>query len=135
MHIYQTKIKLHETDAAGVLFFTNQLKLIHDAYEALFESIGFGLAEIISEKDFFVPIVHSESDHKAPLTVGNVVEIQTIVERVGKTSFTLAYSLLNHAQEVVGTAKTVHVAVDKQTRKKIPLPADLHVKLKDLLPN
>lgn len=132
MHIYQTKIKLHETDAAGILFFTNQLKLVHDAYEALFEHIGFGLAEIIREKDYFIPIVHSEADYKSPLAVGDLVEIQTEVANVGKTSFTLSYKLLNTMQEIVGTAQTVHVAVDKATRKKLPLPPDLQAKLKDL---
>jgi len=133
MYRYQTKIKLHETDAAGVLFFTNQLKMAHDAYESLLESIGFGFTELVRGKDFFLPIVHSESDYKSPLSVGDPVEIQATVANIGKTSFTLTYKLFDATQTIVGTARTVHVAVDKKTRQKIPLPADLHAKLEGLL--
>ena len=132
MHVYQTKIKLHETDAAGVLFFTNQLKMVHDAYESLLEHIGFSFTKLIREKGFFIPIIHSESDYKAPLSVGDPIEIQTTVANIGKTSFTLAYTLLDATQTTVGTAQTVHVSVDKTTRKKILLPADLRVKLDEL---
>jgi len=133
MYTYQTKIKLHETDAAGLLFFSNQFKIIHDAYEALLESIGFGFAELIREKDFFLPIVHSESDFKSPLFVGDLIEIHVMVAKVGKTSFILNYELLDASQKTVGTSQTVHVAIDKASRKKIPLPAELRAKLEDIL--
>jgi len=133
MHTYQTKIKLHETDAAGLLFFSNQFKIIHDAYEALLESIGFGFAELIREKEFFLPIVHCESDFKSPLFVGDLIEIHVEVTKVGKTSFVLNFCLLDASQKTVGTAQTVHVSIDKSSRKKIPLPTELRSKLEDLL--
>ncbi len=132
MHTYQTKIKLHETDAAGVIFFANQFKIIHDAYESLLETIGFGFAELIRDKDFFLPIVHAESDYKAPLFVGDVIEVQVKVGRVGQTSFTLNYALLNAKRETVGTGRTVHVAVDKKTRQKIPIRQDMRRKIEEI---
>lgn len=135
MHIYQTKIKLHETDAAGVLFFSNQFKILHDAYESLLERVGFGFAEIISRQDFFLPIVHAESDYKVPLFVGDTIEVGVVVEKIGQTSFTLNYSLVNARQECVGTGQTVHVSVDKKTLQKIPLPSDLRHKLGRLAAN
>jgi 1,4-dihydroxy-2-naphthoyl-CoA hydrolase len=120
--LYQTKIKLHETDAAGTLFFSNQFKIIHDAYESLLESIGFGFAELLRNRDFFLPIVHSESDFKMPICVGDVLKIQVRVEKIGTTSFCFAYKLFNAQQQLVGTAQTVHVTIDTKTRQKIPLP-------------
>ena len=36
--IYKTEIRLHDTDAAGPLFFANQFTIIHDAYEQLLET-------------------------------------------------------------------------------------------------
>ena len=132
MYTYQTKIKLHETDAAGLLFFSNQFKIIHDAYEGMLESIGFGFAQLIPNMNFFLPIVHSEADYKIPLFVGDLLEIQVTVANVGKTSFTLSYALLNASQKIIGTAQTVHVATDKTTRKKIPIPTELRSKLEIL---
>jgi len=132
MYTYQTKIKLHQTDAAGLLFFSHQFEIIHDAYEALLESIGFGFASLIREKDFFLPIVHAESDYKKPLFVGDLIEILISVEQVGKTSFTFAYKLQNTKQEIVGMARTIHVTMDKKTQKKIPLPRDMREKIEQL---
>lgn len=132
MYVYQTKIKLHETDAAGLLFFSNQFKLVHDAYEALLESIGFSFADLIRVKKYFLPIVHCEADYKAPLFVGDLIEIRVKVKQVGKTSFTFAYTIVDTSETLIGTAETVHVTMDKATRKKIPLPQDLREKVEEL---
>ncbi len=132
MYIYKTKIKLHETDAAGLLFFSNQFKIIHDAYESLLETIGYDFAQLIRNQDIFLPIVHAESDYRAPLFVGDAVSIQVSVDKIGKTSFSLAYKLFNAKQKLVGTGRTVHVAVNQSTRKKIVLPKDLRAKIQKL---
>ena len=132
MYIYQTKIKLHETDAAGLLFFSNQFKIVHDAYESLLETIGFGFAELIHNKPYFLPIVHAQADYKLPLFVGDVVEIQVVVESVGTTSFIFAYKLINAKGQLVGTARTVHVTIDKNSHQKITLPPDMRHKIVEL---
>ena len=132
IYTYKTIIKLHETDAAGLLFFSQQLKLVHDAYEALLESIGFGFAVLLKKKKYFLPIVHAEADYKAPLFVGDRLAIEISIDRIGETSFIFAYKLLNEKKQLVGTAQTVHVTVDKKTQKKISLPADMRKALEKL---
>ena len=132
MFTYQHKLKLHETDAAGLLFFSNQLKIMHDAYEALLEHIGFSFAELIKNKSYFLPIVHAEADYKKAIFVGDLLEIQVSVEHIGTTSFTFAYKILNPRLEVVGSGRTVHVTMDKKTQTKIPLPPDMRAKISDL---
>ncbi len=125
MHTYKTKIKLHETDAAGLLFFSHQLKLMHDAYESLLEKMGFGFARLIRELPYFLPIVHAEADYKAPLFVGDVITIGVTVANIGKTSFTFAYQIKKADHTLVGSGQTVHVTINKKTKKKISLPKDL----------
>ncbi len=125
MYIYKTSIKLHETDAAGRLFFSQQFKLVHDAYEQLLESLGFGFSVIFKRKSYFLPIVHAQADYKKPLSVGARVTIQVTVAHIGTTSFAFSYRLLNDKNVLVGNAKTVHVAVAKKTGKKINLPTEI----------
>lgn len=122
---YKTVIKLHETDAAGLLFFSHQFKLVHDAYEALLDSIGYSFAFMIRKASFFLPIVHAEADYKAPLFVGDHITIQVTVAKIGRTSFTFAYDILDKKSKRVGTAQTVHVTINKKTGTKIPLPDGL----------
>ena len=132
MYTYKTVIKLHDTDAAGILFFSHQFEIVHDAYESLLEKLGVGFPVLIRKKKYFLPIVHAEADYKMPLFVGDLIEIQVTVESIGQTSFTFAYSLLNTRQQVVGTARTVHVTIDKKSHQKIPLPSDMRAKIQDL---
>ena len=132
MHIYRTQINLHDTDAAGLLFFSNQFKLIHDAYEALLEKIGFGFGELLRNQPFFLPIVHAQSDYKAPLFVGDWITIHVRVASLGTTSFTFAYEIFKDDGTLVGTARTVHVTIAKDTQQKIPLPELMKARIAEL---
>src|SRR3989338_7009014 len=122
MLTYKTTVKMHDTDAAQVLFFGHQFKMVHDAYETLLEKIGFPFAKILRTTNFFVPVVHAESDYAAPLFVGDKLAIQVTLEHIGRSSFILNYVIVNQRKNIVGTAKTVHVSVNAKTQKKIPLP-------------
>lgn len=125
MFTYTTKVRLHDTDAAGIIFFANQFKFIHDAYEELLEKkFAQGFQAILKGTRYFQPIVHAESDFKAPVFAGDKLAITVKLHSIGKTSFSLEYTL-KRAKTLVGTAKTVHVTVDQKTRKKIPLPSNL----------
>ncbi|HUV30045.1 MAG TPA: thioesterase family protein [Acidobacteriota bacterium] len=125
MVTFGTSVRLHDTDAAGLLFFGHQFTIAHDAYETFMEQIGCGFARIIREEDFLLPIVHAEADYRAELFVGDRLTVRLTVEDVGDTSFTLAYDLLGDDGKSAGTVRTVHVCMDKAGRKKKPLPDGL----------
>lgn len=129
MFIFQTTIRLHHTDAAGLLFFAEQFKLAHDAYETFMESIGYPFAPLLKTSAYLLPIVHAEADFGAALNTGDKITIQLLAERIGDTSFTLAYALLRNGSEPVGSVKTVHVLIDKRTGQSLALLPDLRSKL------
>jgi 1,4-dihydroxy-2-naphthoyl-CoA hydrolase len=116
-------IGLHDTDAAGLIFSANIIRICHHAYEALLEEIGFGMARLFEQKTMGLPIVHIEADFARPLTVGSKVEILTRVAHLGRTSYRMAYELRDAAGEVCATAATVHVCVNPHTREPMDLPA------------
>jgi len=128
MFTYKTKIRLHDTDAAGIIFFANQLKIIHDAYEELLEKSGLGFQVMLKKTNFFLPIVHAESSYKAPVFAGDRITVKVSVKHIGNTSCSFEYTI-NRGKTLVGTAKTVHVAIDQKTRQKIPLPPILRTAL------
>ncbi|HVP07705.1 MAG TPA: thioesterase family protein [Candidatus Acidoferrum sp.] len=122
MFTYSTTVKLHQTDAAGLLFFGNYFMLAHDAYQAFVEASGYSFARIIKESGFLAPIVHAESDYQAPLFVGDKVEVRLSADDIGTTSYTLAYELVGENGATVATLRTVHVWVERRTMQKSPLP-------------
>jgi 1,4-dihydroxy-2-naphthoyl-CoA hydrolase len=130
MFTYKTQIRLHDTDAAGLIFFANQFKIVHDAYELLLEKFGFSFPQMLKGGKYFLPIVHAESDYKAPLAVGDKIAISIKVGEIGKTSFSFEY-LIYRGKTLVGTAKTVHVTINPKTKTKTPLPPKLRKALEN----
>lgn len=126
-------IKLHDTDAAGILFYANQFKIVHDIYEKFLSHIGFNFRERFDRRDFYLPIVHAEADFLGPLKVGDTIEIALNVARVGQTSFALQYTMVDLDGTMVGTARTVHVTIDPDSMKKINLPEKFRIKLEKAL--
>ncbi|MGA1867348.1 MAG: acyl-CoA thioesterase [bacterium] len=132
MFTYHTTIRLHDTDAAGFLFFSNQFKIAHDAFEGFLESINFSCAFLLKKADFLLPIVHAEADYRASLFVGDRITVRIQPGDIGSTSFSLLYDFINQDGRSAGKVKTVHVAVSKEHGGKISLPERLRVSLMEL---
>jgi len=111
MYSHPAVIQLHHTDAAGILFFGHLFMLAHDAYQAGMAVLGLDLRRILDEGTYLLPIVHAEADFKAPLRVGDAIDIRVTVERLGQGSFTLAYDFVQATGDVAATARTVHAAM------------------------
>jgi 1,4-dihydroxy-2-naphthoyl-CoA hydrolase len=125
MFKYETMIKIYDVDAAGVLFFANQFRLVYDAYEAFLNEIGFPVQKIINESSFLLPVVSAKPDYKAPLYVGDVILINIDVKDIGDSSITLSHQIYKDSKILVGEGETVHVSIDKTTSKKMKFPQDL----------
>ena len=123
MFTYKTRIHLRDTDATGVLYFTEQLRLALETFEAYLHSQGISLRVILQTTPFLLPIVHAEADYFAPLQVGDPVEITWSVEKIGSSSFTSQFSFFDPARKLeVGKACIVHVVISRETKKSIPIP-------------
>ncbi len=129
MYQYTTTVRLHETDAAGILFFGNYLKIAHDAYEQFMTSIGYDFRSMIEDSPFLVLIVHTDADYHRSLVLGEQFEITVCGAKIGKTSFTLKYLFVNRDGQPVATVHTAHVAVDKKTNRPVALPDNLREEL------
>ncbi len=124
MFVTKNKVRMHDTDMAGILYFPRQFRFVHDALEDWMENEGLYFERLFTEEHFAFVIVHAEADYKAPLKVGDKLEVHLAVEKIATTSFIIDYVIYKE-KKVVGTAKTVHVTIDRETRKKIPIPIHL----------
>lgn len=131
LHRQGTRIRLHDTDAAGRLYFARQFNIAHDAYEAMLDRAGFGLAALLARGRLALPIVHAAADYKRPLKVGQDVVVEIRLHRLGRSSFTLVYRLGSDGA-TVGHVTTVHVAVNPATGRKIMVPPRLRTALQKL---
>lgn len=130
MITHKITVRLHQTDAAGVMFFASQFFLIHDAYEAFLDEIGFPMRKFFTTSTFYLPIVHSRADFMAAVKVGQQLVISVQVAEIGQSSFTMDYQITDDRNRIVGTAQTVHVSIGRKKGTKIALPDELRAALK-----
>lgn len=120
----ETYVKLHDTDAAGTLFFANYFKIAHSAYERFMQSIGLGLDYIIERSDYLLPIARAEADYESRLCLGDKFTVSLKAE-LGQASFTLSCLFKDGEGRIAARLRTVHVSVDKKTGKTVPLPEEI----------
>jgi YbgC/YbaW family acyl-CoA thioester hydrolase len=124
--LYPSRIRLAQSDAGGVVFFTRPLELFHEAFEAFLDDRGSSssVASILDAGAIALPIVEANEVLKAPLFVGDAVVVGISVERVGTSSFILR-GTITRGDDVAVQTRTVHVCIDRKTRAKAALPTTL----------
>lgn len=124
-HAHRFTVALHDTDAAGVLFFAHLFRHAHDAYEGLLAARGWPLPALVAAGALALPLVHAGADYRRPLRHGDLVDCRVRVTAVGSGSFTLDYRFLTADGSVAATARTVHAALDCRSGRGCALPAGL----------
>ena len=124
MFTTKNKVRLHDTDAMGILYYPQLFRFAQDALEDYLESVASPIAKVWNETPYFLPIVHVESNYLQPLLLGDEITVTMQVEHVGETSITLLYHFIKE-EKCMANAKIVHVSVDKKTGKKCPIPDEV----------
>jgi 1,4-dihydroxy-2-naphthoyl-CoA hydrolase len=124
MFVARNKVRMHDTDMAGILYFAKQFRFMHDAWEDLMEGEGIHFDRMFSGGEYAFVIVHAEADYLSPLKVGDYLEVHVKVDKIGNTSFTAGYQIYRE-ETLVGRGNTVHVAIDPVKRVKQPIPEEL----------
>ena len=123
------RVALHDTDAAGVLFFAHLFRHAHDAYEAWMAQLGFPLDAMIRGGDLGLPLVHAEADYRRPMRHGDQVSVTLGVAELGEGSFTIDYRFHLDGGKLAATARTVHVCIQPGEAGPRLLPESLSVAL------
>ena len=129
MKPYTHVVHFSETDPAGILFFSRVFEICHHAFEAYLASRGFPLDRVLTDVDWLLPMVHAEADFLAPLRLGDHVEVEVSVARLGKSSITFQYELSVVGKGPAATVRHVHAAIDRATWGPRALPDEVRTHL------
>ena len=131
MYKYQTVIRLHLTDAAGVVYFANIFVLAHECYESFLDQ-NSSIRSIIEQGEFIIPIVHAEADYRMPLKLSEKVVIEMSLNKTANSSFELGFTFINESSQVAVEVKTTHTVLQQNTRKPVEIPQFLKTALSRL---
>lgn len=131
--IKKDKVRMHDTDMAGIIYFAKVFRIVHDTMEDLMAQEGLVFQNLFTTSDFAFVIAHAEADYLQPMRVGDQMEIHAWCDKIGNASFTMRYDLLRDGKELVATAKTVHVTIEPESHATIPIPDSLRKSLEKYL--
>ena len=132
MYKYETVIRMHHTDAAGLVFYAEVFVLAHECYESFLEEQGMSLASMLTEGHYIAPIVHAKADLKAAMYMSDRITIEMELTRTGKSSYELAYTFTNQQGKITTEITTIHAVIDKNTSRPIRIPQEFEKVLRGL---
>lgn len=139
---YSFRVALHDTDAAGVVFFGHLFRHLHDAFEHWMDQLGYPVDQLIRGGEILLPLTHAEADYRAPMRHGDRIVIELALSQLGDTYFALGYHCLRldedreytNGGKLAATALTRHCCIDPECHQSRPLPDSLAQALRLHLP-
>lgn len=123
--VHPVTVRLHHTDAAGVIFCSRLLELAHEAYEALLDKAGLSVGRILADGEVLLPVVAVEAEFTKPIRVGDRLQVELTLSRSGDHSYRVTYRFRDRAGQVKARATTRHVALDGTGTGPVQLPSPL----------
>lgn len=125
--IYERTIHFADTDAAGVVYFSNYLKICHEAYEEALIAAGIKAREFFSPQNPILPVSKSSADYLRPLYCGDKARITLTPSLLTENSYAIDYEMIRvgTTAKLAATVRTAHICIDTSSRKPTPLPPDL----------
>ncbi|MDC1067934.1 thioesterase family protein [Candidatus Kapabacteria bacterium] len=131
MFSYKRPIRLNDTDPAGVIFFARVYDIAHEAFESLLESFEYPIAEIINKSEIIYPLVSSSAKYKAPLRLGDKIDVKLQLDSITNSSFTIEYIFIKNGESCTSVS-TTHVSISKKSWEKVGIPEFFRKNLQSL---
>jgi len=122
--VHEEQVRFRDLDPMGHVNNAVFLTYLEQARVAFFSEMGAATGL----EDMNMIIERVEIDFKAPVRLGQEVEVSVRASRFGTKSFDLDYELRVEG-ELVAVAKSIQVAYDYKLREPVPVPAEWREKL------
>ena len=91
-HTLKIRMYYEDTDCGGVVYYANYLRYVERARTEFFESRGVSLKKLMDEDIYFV-VVEAALKYLSPGRYGDIMAIETNVEKVGPASIVFRHSI------------------------------------------
>ena len=115
MKPYMHKVQYYETDMMGVVHHANYLHWMEEARIDLMDRLGFPYAEM-EQKGVLSPVKSLSCDYRNPCSFGDEIRVSVRVDSFNGVVMTIVYEMKNQRDEVVCTARSEHVFLNREGR-------------------
>lgn len=123
-HVLKIRIYYEDTDCGGVVYYANYLKYCERARTEFLESQGISMKQLIEEGIFFV-VAEASLRYLSPGRYGDILAIETVVERAGPASITFHHDIKRDATGEKLVEATVRLGCVNPQMKPLRLRQDI----------
>ena len=118
-------VRFSHCDPAGIVYFPHYFDMFNGLIEDWYtQELGYDYAELIMGSRYGFPFVHIECDFKVPSRIGDVINLTLLVERIGRSSLSIAIVCHRDGIERL-RARMTTAMMSLETRRAVPLPKAL----------
>lgn len=117
-------VRFAHCDPAGIVFYPRYFELINNLVEDWFAALGVPFAEAHMQRHLGFPAATITTDFVSPSKIGEMLDKTLVVEKLGRSSLTLAITFKVGDVERL-KALLVMVAADLRTYRSIEIPSDI----------
>lgn len=134
--LFAARYRVHwsETDAAGIMHFSNFFRVIERCEEDLLASLGL-MDRIVGHgiPPIAFPRVHAECRYQAPLRLADTYRVEVTRIEIGRTSIAYRFRIVNETLgRVSAECGVIAVAYSLAEGKPIPVPEEMRKKLLEI---
>ena len=124
---YEIKIYYEDTDAGGVVYYSNYLNFLERARTEMIETVGLSNKKLLEENKTLIIVKSCNIEYVSPAKLEDKITIYSSIESFSKASFVIIQNIIKDDTLIV-KAKLKLVTVN-QEGKPIKIPSILEKKL------
>lgn len=118
---FQIRTRYNEVDQMGYVYHANYVSYCHQARTELLRSIGIEDAEL-EKQEIMLPVISFDILYKTPAFYDELLTIETTISVMPNVRFEFEFQIFNQQRDLVSTALSTVVFVDKINRTPIQVP-------------
>lgn len=117
-------VRFGDTDPAGLVYYPNIFHYFHIGLEEFFAArCGISYQSLMADERIGFPTVNAQTQFLVPFVYGDEVDVEIFVSQIGNSSATFEYHARRASDRMLCARSTqVHVAMNLDTRRPLPLP-------------
>ena len=124
---HEIKIYYEDTDAGGVVYYSNYLNFLERARTEMIETVGLSNKKLLEENKTLIIVKSCNIEYESPAKLEDKITIYSSIESFSKASFVVIQNIMKDDTLIV-KAKLKLVTVN-QEGKPIKIPSVLEKKL------
>ena len=126
---FQTRIRFIDTDASGRIHYTSMFRYFESAEIELLRTVGITYH---LRHSYAFPRVHVECDFLRAIAHDDLIEIETLLVKLGRSSLHFQFRTFKDAG-LAAKGSVIAACVDRPTQRAIAIPDDVRAKLVTVL--